>query len=93
MTIDRAEASIGLPPRVLRIPRTTAVDRRSNSIHPGGPTSSSADFSVPRQRFVLRSGFPLITLILLGLPKCPLFSFSARGGVWRDGKRSWRAPP
>ena len=44
MTIDRAEAPIGLPPRVLRIPRTTAVDRRSNSIHPGGPTSSSADF-------------------------------------------------
>ena len=27
-------------------------------IHPGGPTRSSADSSVPRQRLVLRLGFP-----------------------------------
>ena len=39
-------------------PYTTAVDRRSNYIHPGGPTRSSADSSVPRQSLVLRSGFP-----------------------------------
>ena len=56
VTIDRAQAPIGLPSGVLRIPRTTAVDRRSNSIHSGGPTRSSADFSVPWQRLVLRSG-------------------------------------
>ena len=42
-------------------PRTTAVDRRSNSIHSGGPTRSSADFSVPRQRFHAALGSSLIT--------------------------------
>ncbi len=61
VTIDRAEASIGLPPRVLRIPPYTAVDRRSDSIHSGGPTSSSADFSVPRQCSHTALGSSLIT--------------------------------
>ena len=42
-------------------PRTTAVDRRSDSIHSGGPTSSSADFSVdrcPGNASMLRRVFP-----------------------------------
>ena len=33
----------------------------SDSIHSGGPTSSSADFSVPRQRFHAALGSSLIT--------------------------------
>jgi len=37
---------------------TTAVDRRSDSIRSGGPTRSSADFSVPRQRFHAAPGLP-----------------------------------
>ena len=48
-------------------PRTTAVDRRSDTIRSGGPTRSSADVSVPRQRFYAALGFPLITLITLYL--------------------------
>ena len=54
----RAELSFGLPSRALRIPRTTAVDRRSDSIHSGGPTRSSADFSVPRRCFGAERVFP-----------------------------------
>ena len=44
---------------------TTAVDRRSDSIHSGGPTRSSADFSVPRRCYGAERVFPyhLITLL------------------------------
>jgi hypothetical protein len=42
-------------------PRTTAVDRRSTPSVMGGPTSTSADASVPRL-----AGFSLITLITCG---------------------------
>ena len=70
--LGRAELSFGLPSRALRIPRTTAVDRRSDSIHSGGPTRSSADFSVPRRCYGAERVFPdhLSTWSgLLGPPK------------------------
>ena len=79
MTIDRAEAPIGLPPRVLRISRTTAVDRRSNSIHSGGPTRPSADLSVRgnssccARRRTVRSLLPSHLMLQI------------RGAVWGHG--------